>query len=222
MGLVFGKTGAAEPAYDVILTRFNAATPYELRHYGKRFSAETTCSNDNSGFRLLARYIGVGSRPHNEGEVSIAMTVPVAKTGGTAIAMTVPVVTKHENAASSTDTSVKAMQFFLPAKFDDLSKIPKPTNPMVRIVEIAPAFGAVHRFSGYVNKEEQSQQRASDLVKQLADDGVSISEEEALRTFQLWQFHPPFATIPFLRRNEVWIELKEQQVEELRRRHATK
>jgi len=229
MGMILGKIDVAEPAFDVMLSRQppTATIPYEIRKYGTRFAIETEfvegAKDDNmrSPFMALAGYIGVISDPENEGATSIAMTAPVAMmdTGekkGIKIDMTAPVVLQ-ETGISKTDSSVlsvKKMQFILPAEYDTITKIPKPTNPDVIVKEIPPAIGAVHRFNGRFN-ERRSRVKVSLLVKQLIEDGVSdMTEEEALTKFQYWGYNPPF-TIPFLRRNEVWIELTKKQVDYL-------
>ena len=42
------------------------------------------------------------------------------------------------------------------------------------------------------------------LGKQLEKDGINMPD--ALEKFQFWGYNPPF-TIPYFRRNEVWIPL---------------
>lgn len=212
MGIVFGRTGVVEPTYDVLLSNLTGKTlPYELRRYGHRFAIETDYAGqeDSRGsFMRLAGYIGVGGPPQNDGGQKIAMTAPVITNesgGGAAIAMTAPVVM---------NANKNVMQFILPAEYDDLSKIPKPTCEEVRVTEVPPAVGAVHQFSGWV-KKEQAQEKTTALIDQLREDGASISQEEGHKKSLLWQFHPPF-TIPFLRRNEIWVELSEEQVNSLK------
>lgn len=215
MGSVFGKESVAEPTFDLLLERGQGAvvqTPYELRRYGERFAAEASFNSgdDNSPFRLLASYIGVFGNPQNEAAEPIAMTAPVMKkqrSGGTAIAMTAPVM------KSSNDQGRMTMEFVLPAEYDDLSKIPRPTSPNVHIKEIPPQVGAVHRYSGSMD-DNTSEKRALELAAQLRKDGIEISDEAAARSYQFWGYNPPFC-LPSFRRNEVWIELSTEQAEKL-------
>jgi len=211
MGMVFGKTGVAEPAFDLLLKRSSTAIPYEIRRYGVRYACETEFPSDGNngmGFRALAGYIGVGTEPQNDGGKGIAMTAPVVTENrkGAAIAMTAPVIT-------DTVGDVKKMAFILPAEYDSMDKIPKPTNPKVKIAEIPAATGAVHTFSGSCN-DQTGKDKAQDLIDQLKTDGVEIDDKAAMDKFELWQFNPPF-TIPMLRKNEVWIDLTEGQVKDL-------
>jgi hypothetical protein len=202
MGSVIGKTGVAEPAYDV-LYKHTDAFPYEIRRYGQRFAAQASYdgSNDNTPFGVLARYIGVFGTPENEGSQPIAMTAPVIKKP-TSIAMTAPVI---KNSQSPT------MDFVLPAEYDSMEKIPKPTNPAVTIHAIPPQVGAVHRYSGSM-KDETARQNAQKLGRQLQKDGIQqMTEDYAVENYEYWGFNPPF-TLPMYRRNEVWISLDEEQV----------
>lgn len=220
MGIVFGKTGVAEPAYDILLSRDPPATSlgYEIRRYGTRFAIETEYAGEDAGsaFRILAGYIGVGQAPQNDSSQTIAMTAPVVtdaatseKKQGKPIAMTAPVVTKVKEEEGDNPPK-KTMQFILPAEYDDLSKIPKPTNPKVAVCEVPSAVGATHQFNGWV-KEEKARGKVTALVKALNKDGLDMQEADAHQKSLLWQYHPPF-TIPNLRRNEVWIELNDDQV----------
>ena len=235
MGSVFGKQTVAEPAFESLLNRTSVHTTYEIRKYGQRFAAEVNFYDDDdddddenedmsSPFRALAGYIGVFGSPENEGSESIRMTAPVVIEGsgaGTPIAMTAPVVisttsnTREEDGNNMhVDTEQKVMKFILPAEYDDIAKIPKPTNPAVHIESIPPSVGAVHRYAGKMS-EEHNRQMAIELADQLIKDGLStISEEDALEHFQFWGYNPPF-TIPMFRRNEVWMELTEGQVDHL-------
>jgi hypothetical protein len=229
MGMVLGKTGVAEPVYESLFLRSAAAktpfsTNYEIRKYGTRFAIETDYSRDNTGnaFRSLAGYIGVGGAPQNEGSASISMTAPVATsqsaspaTASVKIAMTAPVVTSSSN---NWDDSKRVMQFYLPAEYDSISKIPKPLNPKVQVHEIPPVVGVAHTFSGRAD-EKKTESKVALLVKQLNDDGIFIQEEDAMKNYSLWQFNPPF-TIPSLRRNEIWIPLTQKEVDEHLKRFA--
>jgi hypothetical protein len=183
-------------------------------HRAKNCNSST---GDNGGFRTLAKYIGVFGTPENEGNTDIAMTAPVVmeqgrtqpkQAGGpTSIAMTAPVVIE----TNVTPQGMKKMMFMLPSEYDDIAKIPKPTNPAVHIEMIPSEFGAVRRYNGDYNVKINSKM-AQELGEQLLSDGlVDITQDYVMEHFQFWGYNPPF-TIPYLRRNEVWIKLNKDQV----------
>lgn len=224
MGTVFGRESVAEPPYSVLLSRQAVECPYEIRKYSERVAIEASYptgadgeSNDGTPFMMLARYIGVVGAPENEGAESISMTAPVvierkeAIGGGTPISMTAPVVKSNEG-------GVKKMQFILPTKFDEVSKAPKPTNPGVQVKKLPASVGVVHRFNGNFS-EERSRTMAMGLAKQLREDGLDMSDEDVLGKFQFWGYNPPF-TIPYFRRNEVWVPMSQQQVSRLVNSHG--
>mmetsp|Transcript_17578 Transcript_17578/g.40130 ORF Transcript_17578/g.40130 Transcript_17578/m.40130 type:complete len:224 (-) Transcript_17578:1606-2277(-) len=219
MGSVFGKETVLEPAFKTLLERpLPAQTSYQIREYGTRFVAEVDYAggdkNTGSPFRALAKYIGVFGEAQNEGTESMAMTAPVAmERKGTPMAMTAPVA-MEKNADSS--AGGKRMKFFLPAEYDSLEKIPKPTNPAVKIAEIPPQVGVVHRYSGSLT-EELHDEKARALSAQLREDGLEVTDEQALERYQFWGYNPPF-TVPMFRRNEVWLELTAEEVGILRKK----
>ena len=122
--------------------------------------------------------------------------------------MTAPVAMGKDEASGK-----KVMQFILPSAMDDMSKIPKPTNSEVTVKEIAPEVGAVIRYSGSFN-DENHKAKAREFLKQLKDDGLDLDEGAFMEKHQVWGYNPPW-TIPSLRRNEIWIELTDEQVEKL-------
>jgi hypothetical protein len=124
--------------------------------------------------------------------------------------MTTPVAMHGRGATSS---AVEKMQFILPAEYNDLSKVPKPTDSNVRVTSIPPAVGAVHRYSGFLDRS-RSKKMASNLVESLREDGLDISQEDAFDRFEYWRYDPPMMP-PFFSRNEVWIELTQKQVDDL-------
>ena len=226
----------------MLLSRSSASIPYEIRQYGVRYAIETEykVGRDGDGFRALAGYIGVGTQPQNVGSKSIAMKAPVVTenkkeqqqgekiamtapvitssdtSSGDKIAMTAPVITskKDDSSTKSGGGMMKKMQFILPEEYDDMSKIPKPTNSKVVIKEIPSATGVAHTFSGTVN-DTTAKSKAADLARQLKEDGVKeLTEEDVLQKYDLWQFHPPFTLGP-LRRNEIWVDLTPSQVDDL-------
>lgn len=224
MGIVFGKETVAEPAFEILMKRVghNVRTNYELRQYGERFAAEVNYqggNGENSPFSTLAKYIGVFGTPENEGNQAIDMTAPVvmqsADQGGTKIAMTAPVAMEQNQANGE-----RTMKFFLPAEYDDWSKIPKPTNPSVHIEEIPSQTGVVHQFSGSMS-EDTNREIAMSMAEQLMDDGVErISVDYVLDHYQFWGYNPPF-TLPMFRRNEIWLELDQSQVQQLMEKYST-
>lgn len=207
MGIILGKIDVAEPPFKVLLTRTNAVkVPYQIRQYDVRYACETSYPelNTSAGFRALAGYIGVmSSSPQNDAAQPIAMTAPVVM----------------ESVSSAATT--KKMQFFLPQEFHTRESIPNPTNPQVTIQKVPAAKGAVHTFTGTAT-QGKAKKIAAALVEQLKQDGLEFptpSEElKMLQTYSLWQYNPPF-TIPFLRKNEIWMNLTEDQVDVLLHHH---
>lgn len=208
MGTVFGRSSVAEPAFEVVY-KHHQGFAYEIRKYGERFAAQAEYTgSDDSPFLLLARYIGVFGKPENEGNKPISMTAPVViESKPTTIAMTAPVV------RSETTDGKKTMQFILPAEYDSLSKIPKPTNTAVHIEEIPPQVGAVHVYSGTFD-ESRSREMASRLATQLQEDGIDVTTDYVMENYQFWGYNPPF-TLPMFRRNEVWVTLRPEQIKDL-------
>lgn len=182
-------------------------------------------------FRKLAKYIGVFGDAENEGVESMAMTAPVAmEKKGTKMAMTAPVAMEKKGTPmamtapvameKSSEGGSKVMKFFLPAEYDSMEKIPKPTDPDVKISEIPPQVGVVHRYSGSFNQELHDS-KAKALSAQLREDGIDrMTEDYVMAHYQFWGFNPPF-TIPMFRRNEVWLELTSEEVEILRKKFNT-
>lgn len=132
------------------------------------------------------------------------------------IAMTAPVVT---------EPSADTMQFVLPFEYTTFDQIPKPLHKSVRIRAVPERLIASSSFSGWYQKQFCIQ-RAKDVLRQLrkdklirADTAVAKDTEDDVDMNKVdWsvaQYHPPF-TLPFLRRNEVWISLDQISSDELK------
>lgn len=138
--------------------------------------------NTGTPFRALAAYIGVFGNPQNKAKQSMAMTAPVALESGIPIAMTAPVVMENDPKSGAS----KKMMFFLPEQYDEISKIPVPLNPAVKIAEVPPAVGAVHRFSGTYD-DKTNKAKALELSSQLRDDGLDrMTDEYVAAHYQFW------------------------------------
>jgi hypothetical protein len=183
---VFGVRAEHMPPYTV-LAQVGAV---EVRQYGPRVVAETTVQADTMaarsiGFRRLAGYIFGG----NHGGVSIEMTAPVGQsTAGQTIPMTAPVAQQGST-----------IRFFMPATYT-LGTLPQPNDPQVRLAELPAQTVAVLRFTGST-----------------APDAVAEESGKLLRALQgnawrpvgapfAWFYDPPW-TLPWLRRNEVGVEV---------------
>mmetsp|Transcript_67873 Transcript_67873/g.75991 ORF Transcript_67873/g.75991 Transcript_67873/m.75991 type:complete len:226 (-) Transcript_67873:128-805(-) len=207
MGSVFGKETVLEPQFKTILERTSVVTTYQIREYGKRFAAEVDYSdakNTGSPFGTLAKYIGVFGDAQNEGTEAMEMTAPVSmERKGTQLS-------GEDDSSGSGSGNGKKMKFFLPQEYDELEKIPKPKNPNVKIVEIPPVAGAAYRYSGSLS-DTLKDQKALEFSAQLRNDGLDrMTPEHVLQNYQFWGFNPPF-TIPMYRRNEIWLDLTQEE-----------
>ena len=122
--------------------------------------------------------------------------------------MTAPVTMGNDTASGK-----KVMQFILPSAMDDMSKIPKPTNSEVTVKELPQEVGAVFRYSDSFN-DENHKAKAKEFLLQLKNDGLDIEDDAFMDKHQVWGYNPPW-TIPSMRRNEIWIELTDEQVQKL-------
>ena len=168
-----------------------------------------TMDDGNSGFRTLARYIGVFGTPENrvrgaDGDPTnpskIAMTAPVINQ---TIAMTAPVLNERIDMTSpvlSSNTGRSTMAFVLPKEYKTVDSAPIPTNKNVRLRQLPKRKCAVMQFTWNVN-EKQGEEKAKTFIKTLEKRGYATGN------WQLARYNPPF-TIPFLRTNEIIVELR--------------
>ncbi len=181
-----------EPAYTLV----RKADGVELRRYAPTVRAVTVVENASrdqamsEGFRRLAGYIFGG----NTKKQSIAMTSPVtAQPESMKIAMTAPVT------AQPASTGMR-VTFTMPATFT-LATLPTPNDSAVVLEDVAERLVAVRQFSGFAGEAAFERERLA-LMNGLASLGVrGIGDAELAR------YDPPW-TLPFFRRNEVFVEVE--------------
>ena len=140
---------------------------------------------------------------------SIDMTAPVVVTEPEDIDMTAPVVTTSES------ENIATMQFILPTKYKSKEEAPVPLDENVWLVDLPPTKGAVFQYTCFAT-ESKNKQYAEELLEQLKMDlGYEISNP----SIEYMAYNPPF-TNPFVRRNEVWVKLTDEQVNELEEKFA--
>jgi hypothetical protein len=190
-----GKAMATEePKYSLI----EKDGAFEVRAYDSKLIAEVVLEGEMSdatsaGFRLLADYIfGNNTAPSGKSE-KISMTAPVTvENRSEKIAMTAPVAIQSEQKGWR-------VWFVMPSHFT-LATLPKPNNPLVVIKPIAAKRYAVVRFSGWVD-DDKMQAKLKELSTWLAVKKLTSKGQP-----ELARYNPPW-TLPFLRRNEVMLEI---------------
>jgi len=105
------------------------------------------------------------------------------------IGMTAPVVTHRDK-----------MSFIMPKRYS-MESLPKPINAQIEIDQVQRYKVAVIRFSGF-NSPKKMDEEAEKLFRALKSNGIEIEGEPFLM-----RYNPPW-TLPFLRRNEVAVEVK--------------
>ena len=95
MGTFFGREGVQEPKYTLLQKE-----PFEIRNYEAYIVAEVPMfEDDNSGFSILASYIGVWGNPQNQSRQQMSMTAPVIESNGEKMDMTAPVLQQEQKMA---------------------------------------------------------------------------------------------------------------------------
>ena len=161
----------------------------ELRRYPESTVVETTADSQPAAFRRLFRYIAGA----NTGETEIEMTAPVEMSaGGATIAMTAPVEVGGANE--------NRMRFYLPEEYST-ETAPQPTDDAVELVEMPERTLAVRRFS-WRPTEERIEREKTALLDRLDESNVPVAGEPFFMGYDApW-------TLPFLRRNEVAVEVE--------------
>lgn len=191
--LVGIRHGTEEPPH----TTQRLSDSVEIRRYEQRIAAETTVAADeesarNDGFRRLASYIFGG----NHRDTEIAMTAPVTQQRGTTIAMTAPVAQSADSPGEWT------IRFFMPSKWT-MDTLPTPDDERVRLTVVPPETVAALTFTGDRSPEAVAKHTVK-LRNTLRD-----SDFEAVGEPAAWFYDPPW-TLPFRRRNEVAIAVRER------------
>ena len=168
--------------------------PLEIRRYFPQITARTRVDVESfdlamqQGFRKLASYI---FGDNFNGEQLAAVQQRAA--GSEKLAMTAPVITKQ---------SVRGyeMAFVMPSG-RDLGSLPTPNDSAVELNEVPERRVAVLKFRGRYRGEEieRHERELMDLVR--------AAGLRAMSAPMFAGFDPP-STLPFLRRNEVWVEVE--------------
>jgi len=177
----------------------------ELRRYPRLVVAETEAPSENVAFRRLFRYIDGA----NEGDADISMTAPVevSSGGGVSISMTAPVEVSVGGRTPPTaatesepvDDADVRMRFHLPETFD-IDTAPAPTDDSVTLEATPERTLAVRQFSGQPTDGRVDRERER-LTETLADASVPTVGDPFFMGYDApW-------TLPFLRRNEVAVEV---------------
>ena len=182
-----------KPDYKVIQSEQNI----EIRQYEPMIIAEVEVDGKREdaigdGFRLLANYIF----GNNTVQQVISMTAPVQQKENQKIAMTAPVQQQ------STGKSWR-MSFVMPSKYS-MDSLPVPNNNRVRLKEILTKKFVVIEFSG-TNSNENVIEHENQLMNYIEANQIKINGSPN------YAFYNPPWSLPFLRRNEVMIEINQQQ-----------
>ena len=188
---VFGIRSADEPHYQVL----NDYGHIQIRHYPALVIAQTAVNADyknssSRGFKSLAGYIF----GNNQKQQKMAMTAPVIQQQeAETIAMTAPVIQQKSG-------SVWLMAFVLPQGYS-VSTAPEPIDSAVLIKEIPDKKVAVIQYSGSLT-EQGIEAKSDELKSWLSEHGY-----QAISASLSAAYDPPW-TLPFLRRNEVHIDIE--------------
>ncbi len=187
----FGIRSAEEPSYQVL----NDAGPFQIRRYPSLVVAQTEVNADYKNasglaFQRLAGYIF----GNNKKQQAITMTAPVIQQQqAERLSMTAPVIQQKNGA-------VWLMTFVLPQGYT-LSTAPEPLDSAVLIQEIPDKKIATIRYTGSLS-EQGIEEKSAELI-----DWLIQQHYQAISPSRSAAYDPPW-TLPFLRRNEVHIDIE--------------
>ena len=180
-----------KPDYKVIQSEQNI----EIRQYEPMIIAEVEVDGKREGaigdgFRIIADYIF----GNNTVKRDIAMTAPVQQQESQKIAMTAPV--QQQSTGRSWQIS-----FVMPSKYS-MESLPEPNNDRVRLKEISTKKFIVIDFSG-TNSNENVTKHENQLMNYIEANQIKIIDSPK------YAFYNAPWTLPFMRRNEVMIEINQ-------------
>lgn len=179
-----------EPRFTVV----DSTDAYEIRAYESQLVAEVAVEGEyeaagNVAFRILAGYIF----GNNAANLAMAMTVPVSVT---------PIDSRPSVAVTDDATSGQGRytyRFVIEQKYS-VATLPPPKDARITIREVEARTMAVRQYSG---RATEANHRASLATLRAAVDrhGLEVVGEPEFAVY-----NGPF-TLPFLRRNEVLLQL---------------
>jgi len=178
-----------QPKYEVVESSGNI----EIRDYAPMIVAEVDVTGGRrdaigKGFRIIADNIF----GNNTTAQKLPMTAAVTQQDSEKIAMTAPVTQQG-------DGNTWRVRFIMPSSYT-METLPKPNNPAVELKQIGAKRYAVIRFSGMAG--EDSLKRYTEELNAFI--GAKKLTPLSAPTYAF--FNPPW-TLPFLRRNEVMVEI---------------
>ena len=178
-----------QPKYKTVESSGNI----EIRDYAPMIVAEAEVSGGRrdaigKGFRVIADYIF----GNNTTAQKVPMTAPVTQQNSEKIAMTAPVTQQG-------DGNTWRVRFVMPSNYT-LETLPKPNNPVIELKEVGAKRFAVTRFSGIAG-EDSLRRYTTELNEFTSARGLKPVSEP------IYAFYNPPWTLPFLRRNEVMVEI---------------
>lgn len=182
-----------EPAFETVAR----GGDLEVRRYEPMILASTLVPGDRQvatqeGFRRLASYIFGSNAPR----AHLAMTRPVTtRPEGERIQMTAPVTSRPEGERWR-------VSFVMPPGYS-LETLPAPTDDRILLEEVPARRVAAWSFSGWAT-ERSVRRNTSRLLEALVARGLVPSSEPVIA-----QYDPPWR-LPFLRRNEILVDLAER------------
>lgn len=178
-----------QPEYTVVKSK----ETIEVRDYPPMILAEVEVSGKrkqaiSEGFKILADYIF----GNNTSNLKMEMTTPVTNELSEKMAMTAPVMQEQH-------MDKWKVRFVMPKKYS-FETLPKPNSKHVNLIPLPARRFAVIRFSGLAD-DENIQQHTKQLQAYILAEKLTPIGETVLAFY-----NPPW-TLPFLRRNEVMIEI---------------
>lgn len=178
-----------QPKYMVILSENNI----ELREYAPMLLAEVEVTGErkeaiHQGFKILADYIF----GNNVSKTKMEMTAPVTSELNEKLAMTAPVMQEGQKDRWK-------VRFVMPQGYT-IDTLPKPNSSIVHLISTPAKRFVVISFSGF-SGEDSIQLHTRELKTYISEQNLKTIGSPVLAFY-----NPPW-TLPFLRRNEVMIEV---------------
>ena len=189
--LFFFDYSIESPNYEVTMDLGNNV---EIREYESYYQAYVSYENgeyENQAFRKLFNFISGENTVSSSGDSeSIDMTAPVK------LDMTAPV--KLDMTAPVKDYGFDGMAFVMPSDFDVYII---PNDSKIEIQKVEGQKLAVIRYSGFMS-ESKMNKKYLELIAVLDQNSIAYEKGAVFAAY-----NGPY-TLPFLRRNEVWIQIK--------------